>query len=87
MVILIVVFLALQYRLWVGEGSLAHVYELKREIKKQQAENQRLKTRNQMLAREVDALKNNLDSVEAMARAELGLIKEGETLIKVIEKD
>ena len=85
-IVLVVILVFMQYRLWVGDGSLAQIYQLKQQIKKQEAENMRLKERNKMLAAEVDALKNGSDAVEAKARSELGLIKEGETFYKVIEK-
>jgi cell division protein FtsB len=36
--LLVVLLVVLQFRLWVGEGSLAEVYTLKREIATQQQE-------------------------------------------------
>lgn len=85
--ILLILLVGLQYRLWVGEGSLADVARLEREIQKQQAENDRMRERNRVLAIEVDELKSGLDSVEERARTEMGMIKEGETFYMVIEKD
>jgi cell division protein FtsB len=43
----------LQYRLWVGNGSLAQVTELKQQIDEQHAENERLLERNRVLDAEV----------------------------------
>lgn len=86
-VILVVVLLVLQYRLWVGEGSLGHVARLKEEIRLQQEENARLEAENSVLAAEVSALRNGNAAIEARAREELGLIKEGETFILVIEDE
>jgi len=40
------ILVALQYRLWVGEGSIANISRLKQEIKIQQEENQRLIRKN-----------------------------------------
>ena len=85
-IVLVVMLTFLQYRLWVGDGSLAQIHQLKQQIKKQEAENTRLKERNKMLSLEVDALKNGFDAVEAKARSELGLIKDGETFYKVVDK-
>jgi len=85
--ILLILLVGLQFRLWVGEGSLADVARLEREIQKQQAENGRLRERNRVLAIEVEELKSGLDSVEERARTEMGMIKEGETFYMVIEKD
>ena len=48
---------ALQYRLWVGEGSLAHVSQLKQQIAAQARENEQLLERNRVLTAEVIELK------------------------------
>ena len=84
---LIIVLLALQYRLRVGEGSLAHRASLKQQIKEQMAENAELKERNKKLALEVEALKSGLEGVEERARQEMGMIKKGETFFMVIDPD
>ncbi len=82
---LLVLTLGLQYRLWVGDGSLAHVVRLNHEITKQSAENERLKARNQLLSAEVSALKNGTDGIEERARQQMGMIKEGETFFMIVE--
>lgn len=84
---LVICLVFLQYRLWVGDGSLAEVVQLQKKIEQQTAENQRLTERNQQLAREVEELKTGLKSIEARARQEMGMIKEGETFFMVVEKD
>jgi cell division protein FtsB len=84
--LLIVFLLGLQYRLWVGEGSLAHATRLEREIKLQQAENDRLRERNHVLAVEVDNLKTGLDSIEERARNDIGMIKKDETFFMVLKE-
>ena len=73
----------LQYRLWVGEGSLAHVSRLKQDIASQQSENEKLLERNRVLTAEVIELKQGLETVEERARHELGMVKEGETLFQL----
>lgn len=75
----------LQYRLWMGDGSLAQVAELKRQISEQQAENERLHERNRILEAEVMELKQGMETVEERARRELGMVKEGETLFQLTE--
>jgi len=77
----------LQWRLWVGEGSLAHRAELNRQLQQQEDENQTLRQRNQQIATDVESLKNNLDAIEEKARADLGMIKQGETFYLVIDKN
>ena len=87
--ILIVVLLLLlgwlQYRLWVGEGSLAEVAALRHEILAQGEEMEKLRTRNRRLQAEVEDLRQGQDALEERARSELGMIKEGEIFLQVIE--
>ncbi len=84
-VALVVVLAGLQYRLWVGEGSLAQVNELQQQIAEQQGENERLLERNRILEAEVIELKKGMETVEERARHELGMVKEGETLYQLAE--
>jgi cell division protein FtsB len=83
--LLLALFVGLQYRLWVGEGSFADIVRLQREIEQQQVENQRLQERNRVLAFEVKELKSGLDSVEERARSEMGMIRRGETFFMVVD--
>ncbi|NEX20199.1 cell division protein FtsB [Thiorhodococcus mannitoliphagus] len=82
---LILLLAALQYRLWVGEGSLADLHSLKQEIALQAVEIEQLKARNLKLQAEVEDLDSGLEAVEERARSELGMIKPGEIFIQVIE--
>jgi len=83
--LLFLLLLALQYRLWVGDGSLAEVWDLYQQVETQRDENQRLLERNQALEAEVQDLKQGLEAIEERAREELGMIKEGETFYQIIE--
>ncbi len=83
--VMLLILAGLQYRLWVGEGSLADVVRLNQEIDEQQLENERLLERNKVLAAEVKGLKSGLEAVEERAREDLGMIKPGETFFMVVE--
>jgi cell division protein FtsB len=83
--VLILLLAGLQYRLWVGDGSLAQVTELQQQIVAQQGENERLLERNRILEAEVLELKQGVETVEERARHELGMLKEGETLYQLNE--
>lgn len=85
-VFLLLLLIGLQFRLWVGEGSIGYIVQLKREIALQKQENATLNMRNQKLYAEVKELKSGLDGIEERARLEQGLIKEGETFYLVIEE-
>lgn len=83
--ILVVILLVLQYRLWFADGGLAEVHRLGQRVEEQERENERLRERNRALAAEVRDLKSGLDAVEARARAELGMVRDGETFYQVVE--
>jgi cell division protein FtsB len=83
--LLVVLLLLLQYRLWVGDGSLAEVWELYRQVAEQKEENQRLRERNQALDAEVLDLKQGLEAMEERAREELGMIREDERFYQIVE--
>jgi len=85
--LLLVVLVALQYRLWVGEGSLAEVSTLKRQLAAQRDALSDLQERNATLQAEVDDLKQGVAAIEARARSELGLIREGETYFQLLEPE
>lgn len=84
--VLILLLMALQYRLWIGDGSLAHAHRLEKEIKIQQAENDRMRERNRILDVEVDELKTGLDTIEERARNDIGLIKKDETFFMLLDE-
>ena len=83
--LLILLLLVLQYPLWFGNGSVIARWKLKQEIAAQHAENASLRTHNRALEAEVADLKQGLESAEARARAELGMVKKGESFYQIIE--
>lgn len=84
--ILIALLVILQYRLWVGEGGIARMTALQRQIEEQKATNARLEERNSILDARVQDLKEGLDGIEERARSELGMVKPGEQFIVLMEK-
>ena len=84
--VLLAVLLVLQYPLWLGDGGLIALWKLEREIRQQQAENTKLKARNTALEAEVQDLKQGYAAIEERARAELGMVRKGETFYQVIEQ-
>ena len=79
--------LVLQVMLWFGEGSIMHIHQLRRQIDAQHEELSKLKARNEILEAQVRSLKSNLDSVEGLARGDLGMIRQGETYYLVTDPD
>ncbi len=82
---LVVVLLLLQRRLWAGEGGVSELRQLEQQLAAQQAENEALRLRNQMLENEVLDLKTGLDAIEERARSDLGMTREDEIFYRVIE--
>lgn len=76
---------SLQYRLWVGEGSYAEVKHLENEITQQKLELIKMQQENLELRAEIDDLKKGLDAIEERARTELGMIRQGEVFIQIVE--
>ncbi len=85
--ILLVLILILQYDLWFGESSLITLWKLEKTVEIQEQENQKLNERNSALAGEVLDLKKGKQAVEERARSELGMIKEGETFIQLVDPE
>ncbi|MCW8899178.1 MAG: cell division protein FtsB [Gammaproteobacteria bacterium] len=84
-IILGLLFFVLQYELWIGEGSLATIWQLQKGIDQQKMENTKIANRNQSLLAEVNDLKQGDTAIEERARNELGMIKKGETYIQVVD--
>lgn len=82
---LTLIFLTLQYQLWLGEDSVRSLNMLEDELADQRAENENLEARNRLLEIEVVDLKNGLEAVEERARSELGMIGEDETFYLIID--
>lgn len=84
--LLLVLLASLQYRLWVGEGSLAELQTLETRHEAALRHNVLLSQRNAVLEAEVHQLKAGLGPVEERARSELGMIRDGETLYLLIPR-
>ena len=85
-VVLVVLLVALQYRLWFGRGNLLEVKYLEGIKREQIEDNQRLSERNQALAAEVLDLKQGMEAIEEKARSEMGMIKNSETFYQIVDK-
>jgi cell division protein FtsB len=81
----IVAVVYLQARLWFSDVGFFESRALEARVDEQRARNREIEQRNAALAAEVHALTSGLDAVEARARSELGMIKEGETFFLVVD--
>ena len=77
--------LLLQYPLWWGKGGWLRVQELEDMQIAQQETNQALIARNAALQAEVQDLRSGTQALEERARAEMGMLKEGEVFVQYLE--
>jgi cell division protein FtsB len=84
LVFLILVVL-IQYPLWFGRGGWLKVHEMGLQLEEEQKTNAILRARNDKLAAEVKDLKEGAGAVEERARYELGMIKEGEVFVQIVD--
>lgn len=75
----------IQYPLWLGKGGWLRVWDMDKQVQQAQKKNDELKARNAKLESEVADLKQGTGSVEERARYELGMIKQNEVFIQVLD--
>jgi len=86
-VILTLLFLALQYKLWCAPDGFWRIQRLKRQIAGYTKGNFQLSQRNEGLAREIKDLKISRSAVEAHARNDLNMTKPDELFYLILGKD
>lgn len=85
-VVVLLVFLGLQYTYWFGQSGYFEVADLAEQVDQQARLNVVLMERNRVLLAEIEAFKDKtLDAVEARARTDLGMVAENETFYIVDE--
>lgn len=83
--ILLILLVWLQYKLWLHEGGVPEVLKLEAEVGGVQEQVRILQNRNDALDAEVRDLKKGLEAIEERARSDMGMIKQGEVYYQVIE--
>lgn len=84
--VIILLIIHLQYRLWVGDGSVAQIKEYQARLETVKEKVKEKKERNEALYAEIEDLRKGQEAIEERARDELGMIKENETFFQVIEE-
>ena len=85
--LLLVLFVMLQYKIWLGDGGIPEILQLENEVEAVQLQIDKLKERNRALDAEVQDLKKGMDAIEERARSELGMIGKDEVYYQVISDD
>ncbi|MCY4245795.1 MAG: septum formation initiator family protein [Gammaproteobacteria bacterium] len=82
--LLLVAVAALQYTVWFGERGAGELREKEKQIAALEDKITAAKKRNASAGADVVDLQTGSEAVEERARSEQGMIKEGETYIRVI---
>lgn len=77
----------IQYPLWLGKGGWLRVWDLSKQLDGALVKEQELKARNAKLASEVQDLKEGTGAVEERARYELGMIKDNEVFVQILQPE
>lgn len=86
-ILLAVLLVFLQYRLWIAPGSLADVHRMQQHITALESDIAELEARNAAAQAEVDGLHGETaDALEARARQYLGLVREGEEFFLIVDR-
>jgi cell division protein FtsB len=83
--IIILLIIHFQYRIWIGDGSVAQINEYQQRLNVLKKQVEEKKERNEALYAEVLDLRKGQEAIEERARDELGMIKEDETFFHVLE--
>ena len=83
-VILGLLVLLLQYRLWISDQGKREVWRLTQAVEAQTAANAEQRERNRQLLAEVTDLKVGLTALEERARSELGMVGNSETFYQIV---
>ncbi len=87
LILLSIIFVWLQFRLWWGEGSFSENTVLKDEIENLKNNlDEKLKV-NLALRKDIDNLKNSTEVLEELARERLGLIQPDEHFFRVLREN
>lgn len=78
-VLFLLLIVALQYPLWFGKGGLIRLHQLQSQLNVQKGLNDAQKQRNIAMEAEVRDLGGASDALEERARADLGMVRQGET--------
>ncbi len=85
-VLLAALLVFLQYKLWFAEGGYNDVRRLKASLEEVKQKNKALALRNKKMFEHIKALKKNDKEMEALARAQLGMVKKNETYYQIVEQ-
>lgn len=78
LIFLLLALAGLQYKLWLGDGSVLQWFRLENKLAAEEQDNKQLAARNRAIEADILELKSGEQALEEQARYELGMVKEGE---------
>ncbi len=85
LIVLAGLLILIQFPLWLGKGGWLKVWDLDQQVTAAQKKTEELKARNAKLASEVQDLREGTEAVEERARYELGMIRENEIFVQILD--
>ncbi len=83
---LLALVILLQYKLWFQDGGIKQATVLEQEVQQQTVVNGNLAAQNKQLQAEIKDLKNGNEAIEERARNELGMVKNNEQYLQVVQE-
>jgi len=84
-VVLLGIFIFLQYNIWFSKNGLIRTRTLRKEVASKEAANAKLHQRNQKLITQVQDLKHSKKAIETLAREQVGMVKQGEKYYQIVD--
>ena len=84
-IVLALLLVAIQFPLWLGKGGWMRVRDAEQQLAAQNRTNADLEARNAKLVAEVKDLREGAGAVEERARYELGMLKDGELFVQIVD--
>ncbi|CZG23232.1 Cell division protein FtsB [Legionella pneumophila] len=84
-IILIVALVALQHKLWLGDGNIIQWIKLEKKLEAHKSQNDKLAARNKAMEADIKELKSGDQALEEHARYELGMIKQNEIYYQFVD--
>jgi len=85
LIILVVSLIALQYKLWLGDGSVLQWVSLEKKLSVHEQNNEKLAARNRAIEADILELKQGDQALEEQARYELGMVKKNESYYHFVD--
>lgn len=84
-IFLLILIVLLQYRLWFSDGGVTELSRLETRLTQLREQVKEREERNASLEADVRDLKEGDDAIEERARQELGMIRNGEIFVQIID--